>query len=149
MDEGDDEHNENDPGEAELEQYECDNSIDLRLDKLDEKLDTTTNKFHARQDQSDATVRALKGEVQHMRSDLAGMKDMIFQMMNKMEGNSGVKRAASTPLERIQTEDLTDEQLIMAMDACEETSGYYGTQQIGQGPTGAMLHAAVSPQFNE
>ena len=149
MDEGDDEHNDNDPGEAELEQYEGDDSMDLRLDKLDEKLETTTNKFHARQDQSDASVRALKGEVQHMRSDLAGMKDMIFKMMNKMDGYTGMKRAASMPLERIQTEDLTDEQLIMAMDACEESSGGYSTQQIGHGPMGATLHTAVSPQFNE
>ena len=90
-----------------------------------------------------------------LRSDFNVIKDelraMMLQLTNQTQcsNTGGVKCAAPESLEQLQvTNELSDDQLIMAMDECEHNYGY-STQGNGQGPTGATLHAAVSPQFNE
>ena len=149
MDETGDGNNDDASGKAATPvQHERDDGYDQRLEKMNRKIDATSRKFNAKQDKTDA-------KVDDLRNDFADFKDelraMVFQLTNQTQcsNTGGLKRAAPDFLEQPQaTNELSDEQLIMAMDECENNYGY-STQGNVQGPMGATLHAAVSPQFNE
>ena len=151
MDDSGDVGEDDNTGNDDLEPYECDDELDRRLDKMEARMEKSEEKSKARQDRTDAKVDHLRSDFANLKTELKDeIKDMMFQFMNQYtQSNTGVKRAAPGSLEKFHaSEELTDEQLILAMDECEHSNGFC-TQGNGQGQTGATLHAAVSPQFNE
>ena len=117
---------------------------DHRLYELEKKTDSTNSRLDT------------------MKSAVDELKQMMQHLLFRTDTSQSAKRAASSPLKRIQAAYLTDEDPRVADTESSDTNGgddrfrsnaskwvHYSNQEIGHGPSGETLHEAVSPRNHE
>lgn len=102
--------------------YPWDTENDERLDNLEAKTDKigdNTNEMRTEVTEMRSEFTEMRSELNHLASVNDDMRRMLNMLVIRIDGITSAKRVATDPLVRNMDDELTDDQINMALDACE------------------------------